>query len=106
MHDIAHANHRARDRVHITYVTVDGLHLESRQIGPWARGAHEHPHWVSGTDKRAGNSRSDEPRSARHQHASDGHGVTRFRTDSSPMALPSACRPPKTSIKSAFRLQG
>src|ERR1700730_16668594 len=106
MHDIAHADHRARERILVTYVTVDRLNLEPLQIGPRARGAHELPHRVSGTDERADNSRSDETRCARHQHASRGHVVTGFRADSSPMPLPSPCRPPKTNIKSAFRLQG
>jgi hypothetical protein len=105
MHDIAHAGRRARNRIRVADVAVDDLDLEPRQIGPRARGAHEH-RTGSGTDERTDNSRSDETRRARHQHASDGHGITgcsgRFVADGVAFSLSTT----KTNIKSAFRLRG
>src|ERR1700682_385047 len=78
MHNVARAGHRARDRIRVTYVTVDGFDLEPHQIGPRARGANERPHRVSGANQRADNTRSDETRRAGHEHTSDGHRVTGF----------------------------
>ena len=68
MNDVAHADHRARDRARVTQIAFDRFDIEAREVRSHGRRANERANPVSRGEQRARNGGADEAGCAGQQH--------------------------------------